>query len=122
MNRYEIDPSEMYRTCSKCGKYKPLSEFSFLKSGRYCVRCKECNYNDYLKKSKEKSYFTVSKYQNRLDEEVGIPKWILRNLRLYGNCCVKKTTYEKYASELENLVYIADVDLENCFKIVKRPE
>lgn len=122
MSTYEIDSNEMYRTCSKCGMYKPLSEFSFLKTGRYCVRCKECNYNDYVKKNKEKNYFTVSKYETSEKKEEGIPKWILRNLKFYGNCCVNINTYDKYASEFDKIADIDNVDLENCYKLVRKKE
>ena len=85
------------------------------------TKCKDCNYNDYVKKNKSKNYFTVSKYSNGIKEEPkGLPKWILRNLNNFGNCCINKKTYEKYEDELNLIAYIDEgVDLDNCYKIKK---
>lgn len=114
-----LNYNEMYRTCTKCGVTKPLSDFSFMKSGKYCKRCKDCNYSDYMMKNHNTSYIDVSKYLNNSNESTGMPLWILRNLKLYGNCCINKRTYDKYAEEIEEIA-IKQEEIENCYKIVIR--
>lgn len=115
-----IEIDEMFRVCNKCGVRKPISEFNYFNSGKYCKRCRDCNYSDYAMKNGNKGYYNLIR-KNRNYTEC-LPKWVLRNLKNFGNCCIGKTLYEKYSKEIDEIAYIRNEVGDNCYAIVKKKE
>ena len=57
----------------------------------------------------------------KIKEERSVPKWVLRNLRLYGNCCCGYDLIKKYGEKklLEKLVRFG---FECSLRVVPDPD